>query len=281
MDKIQSLTICADDYGIAPGVGKAIRALIGQDRLSATSCMTTSAFWPAEAKLLNPVSRDIDVGLHITLTDHRSINSLPSLAPNGTFPSVGALFKRALLHKLDRADVFREINGQIDAFVSEMNRLPDFLDGHHHVHQFPVIRDAVIAIWQDRFPGRHTWIRSCHEPLSACVARGIAVPKCISLSTIGRPLKRALVRNAIPHNESFLGIYDLNRRQPFQPIVRRYLRGLRGRSLLMCHPGFVDNPLIQADRLTYQREVEFEYLGSEAFLQDLQNHHVSLSKTLT
>ena len=47
--------LCADDYGLAPGVGRAIRNLIERGRLSATSCMTAGRFWPEEARLLQPL----------------------------------------------------------------------------------------------------------------------------------------------------------------------------------------------------------------------------------
>ena len=45
----RSIILCADDYGIAPGVNAAIRDLIARDRLNATSVMTVApAFNPDE-----------------------------------------------------------------------------------------------------------------------------------------------------------------------------------------------------------------------------------------
>ncbi|HSV29265.1 MAG TPA: ChbG/HpnK family deacetylase, partial [Candidatus Omnitrophota bacterium] len=43
-----TVTLCADDYGLAPGIGRAIRDLIAAGRLQATGCMTGSPHWPAE-----------------------------------------------------------------------------------------------------------------------------------------------------------------------------------------------------------------------------------------
>jgi len=48
------IVLCADDYGIAPGVGRAIRDLLDRGRLSATSCMVVSPDFAAEGPLLTP-----------------------------------------------------------------------------------------------------------------------------------------------------------------------------------------------------------------------------------
>src|SRR5436190_13435467 len=64
--------LCADDYGIAPGVNGAIRDLIARGRLNATSVMVAAeAFEPAEANALaglNESEKRAAIGLHVTLT---------------------------------------------------------------------------------------------------------------------------------------------------------------------------------------------------------------------
>ena len=47
--------LCADDFGLAPGVSDAICGLIAAGRLSATSCMTTLPGWRAHASDLQSV----------------------------------------------------------------------------------------------------------------------------------------------------------------------------------------------------------------------------------
>jgi predicted glycoside hydrolase/deacetylase ChbG (UPF0249 family) len=39
---LRPIWLCADDYGIAPGVSKAIRDLVVRGRLNATSAMTVA-----------------------------------------------------------------------------------------------------------------------------------------------------------------------------------------------------------------------------------------------
>ena len=64
--------LCADDYGISPAVSKAIRALVIQGRLNATSVMVAApSFDRAEAgslKMLNVGARRVAIGLPVTLT---------------------------------------------------------------------------------------------------------------------------------------------------------------------------------------------------------------------
>src|ERR1700709_695305 len=64
--------LCADDYGLAEGVNRAIRDLIDRGRLNATSVMVVgSAIGRDEVKALQAVaakSPRCAIGLHVTLT---------------------------------------------------------------------------------------------------------------------------------------------------------------------------------------------------------------------
>ena len=64
--------LCADDYGMSPGVNSAIRDLIARGRLNATSVMVTApSLHRSEAialKVLNSAASRVAIGLHVTLT---------------------------------------------------------------------------------------------------------------------------------------------------------------------------------------------------------------------
>ena len=50
---VRRIVLCADDYGIAPGVSAAIRDLVARGRINATSAMTVArALTQAEATAL-------------------------------------------------------------------------------------------------------------------------------------------------------------------------------------------------------------------------------------
>jgi hypothetical protein len=67
---VKRIVVCADDYNIAPGVSKAIRELIAQGRLNATSVMTLFPGLEEEANALlaTPSPVPLQIGLHLTLS---------------------------------------------------------------------------------------------------------------------------------------------------------------------------------------------------------------------
>src|SRR5215212_8761971 len=64
--------LCADDYGLSPGVNRAIRDLIERGRLNATSAMVVGpALGRGEVKALKDAAANsarCAIGLHVTLT---------------------------------------------------------------------------------------------------------------------------------------------------------------------------------------------------------------------
>ncbi|MBE0532400.1 MAG: ChbG/HpnK family deacetylase, partial [Rhodospirillales bacterium] len=139
------VALCADDYGIAPGVGVAVRDLLARCRLSATSCMAASPHWPEEAAKLKALAGgdgSFEVGLHLTLTDQAPLGAMPRTAPRGRLPSLPRLLGLAVSRTLDAAEVAAEMERQLDAFEAAWGGPPAFVDGHQHAHQLPVIRRA-------------------------------------------------------------------------------------------------------------------------------------------
>jgi chitin disaccharide deacetylase len=271
-----TLTLCADDYGLAPGIGVAIRDLIARGVLQATGCMTGSAHWLAEAELLKPLADRADIGLHLTFTDQTPLGAMPDLAPDGRLPPLPTLLKRALARRLDPSEIAAELHRQLDAFEAAMGRAPDFIDGHHHVHQLPIVRDAVLDAWCRRL-GRKGWIRSCYEPHARILARGVSRLRAHVISELGRGFRHRLERAHVPHNTSFRGVYDFSGAVPFDRLFTVFTAHPHGRSLVMVHPGMVDDALRAADTLTGQREVEYRYLA-EGALADLTARGITLTR---
>jgi predicted glycoside hydrolase/deacetylase ChbG (UPF0249 family) len=275
--RLPAITLCADDYGLAPGVSDAILALIDMNRLQATGCMTGSPHWPHAAPLLRAVEAKADIGVHLTLTDQTPLGAMPGLAPDGKLPSLPALLKRAVTRQIDKTEIAAELERQIDSFEEHYGRAPDFLDGHHHVHQLPVIGEVVLELWRRRLGGRG-WIRSCVEPFPAIVARGVDPFRACVIAALGLGFRRRLQALGVPHNTSFRGVYDFSGRVPFGELFRRFTDAPGPRTLMMVHPGKVDDALRAADCLTAQREVELAYLASDACALSLAERGISLSR---
>lgn len=59
-----------------------------------------------------------------------------------------------------------ELNTQLDHFTKVMGKLPDFIDGHQHIHQFPGIRRIIIDIYEQRLNGKSIFIRSTYPSVN-------------------------------------------------------------------------------------------------------------------
>ncbi len=256
-------TLCADDYGLAPGVSRGIRELIDAGVLTATGCMTVSASWPDEAAGLRILENKADIGLHFTLTDHRPLGAMPDLAPDGRFPPLPTLLKRSVLRRLDKDEIKEELGRQITAFSDQFGRLPDFVDGHHHVHQLPVVRDALFETVARTFHGRPLWLRSCYEPIEETLRRGVAVQRASIITQLGRPLERRARKLHIKTNHGFRGVYDF--RGEYAALFPRFIGRPRRAMLVMCHPGYSDPILASLDPVTASREAELAYFLSPRF----------------
>ncbi|WP_018989186.1 ChbG/HpnK family deacetylase [Aromatoleum toluclasticum] len=265
------IIVCADDYGIAPGVSEAIAGLIAAGRLSATSCMTPLPDWKRHAGLLRETvaAHPADVGLHLTLTDHAPLTAAAGLALAGRLPSMGRLLPRALARSLPRQAIRDELRAQLDAFEDAWNAPPAYIDGHQHAHVLPGIREVLVAELLARYPSGSVWVRDCREPLARCVRRRTALPKALLISSLGLGLHRLLRRHSLPANDGFAGLHDFSGRVPFRTLMQSFLAGSGPRPLVHVHPGRVDDELRACDVLTTPRETELAYLASPEFAEDL------------
>jgi chitin disaccharide deacetylase len=245
------LHLCADDYGLSPGVNAAILDLLTLRRLSATSCMTVYPDWAESAAALRPFRATADIGLHITLTDDRPL---------------GALMKAAYRRQLDLPAIRARIDQQYDNFCREMGGPPDFLDGHQHVHLFPGIREIVLDLYDRQLQGSGAWIRSCSNGYWGLLTQ----PKALLLSVLSAPLTRQLRARGIPTNDGFGGVYDFAPTPAYADLFQGFLKQTGPRPLIMCHPGGIDPILAERDGLLAARETEYAYFRSPDFIAHLE-----------
>ncbi|MBI3435991.1 MAG: ChbG/HpnK family deacetylase [Proteobacteria bacterium] len=258
--------LCADDYGMAPGINTAIRDLIVRARINATSVMVaTPSFNRSEALslgMLNIGAHRVAIGLHLVLTaPFAPLSSGFSPLRAGRFPTLSALLRAALLRRLDKDALAREIEAQIDAFAAAFGRLPDFIDGHQHVHIFPQVRDCLLRVAKRRTPD--AWLRQCGRVVG--IGRRLADRKGLLLDAFSRAFRRRAARAGMRTNAAFAGTYHFRSRRPFARRFAGFLDLLPEHGLVMCHPGFVDGELRRLDALTSAREKEHAFFASEEF----------------
>ncbi|HYM30477.1 MAG TPA: ChbG/HpnK family deacetylase [Candidatus Cybelea sp.] len=271
------LVLCADDYAIAPGVSRGIVELAERGRLSATSCMSVSPFWPEHAARLKPLDGRIDIGLHLTLTDVPPLGSMPRTARHGKLPTLGWLMASAALRRLDRAEIAAELTRQVDAFEAALGRPPDFLDGHQHVHQLAGVRECVVDLLRRRLGGRG-YVRVTEEPLPAVARRGVAVGRAAIIALLAGKFSLMLRAEGIPANAGFGGVHDFSGKTPYRTLFRRFLSETGARPLIMCHPGHADAALAAVDPVTVEREAEWQYFAGDDFPRDLADAGYRLAR---
>ena len=269
--------LCADDYGLAPGVNAAIRELIARGRLNATSVMMAAPHCgPEEASALDALNSGktrAALGLHVTLTGPLAPMSA-GFAPlrDGAFLPVNEMLRLAGARRLKSEPLVIEIATQLRAFVDAFGRLPDFIDGHQHVHLFPQVRNAFLKVVAETAPA--AWLRQCGR------ARPHRRPhdrKSLVLDMLSLAFRRQAKRHGIATNPAFAGAYAFTAQADYARIFPRFLNGLPDGGLIMCHPGFVDSELERLDPLTTLREHEFAYFNSDEFPNVLAAHHIALA----
>ena len=147
---IKHVIVCGDDFGMNADIDEAMISLAGLGRMSAVSCLTLGPTFQANAARL--AMRDIDLGLHLNLTEALSDGA-------ETMPPLSRLIMRAYAGRLDAAWVDAQLERQFDAFEAAFGRMPDYVDGHQHVHQLPVVRQRLLALLKRRYGGRMPWLR--------------------------------------------------------------------------------------------------------------------------
>lgn len=261
------ISICADDIGQDPAINEGCLALFHLNRLNAVSALAEAPFITSQKNEWDLArKKGLQIGLHFNLT--------LNLVESNLTKSLGtwiALSHLRLINKKQIRNIFIE---QLDAFTNHFGHLPDFIDGHQHVHQFPVIRDVLLNEIQKRFSTAETfWVRNTLAPKNKELPDRF---KCQTLEWLGgKDLKTELVKSNIQTNQGFLGVYGFNAPtvENYRKLMRQWLKAATNQSLLMCHPA---NETVLNDAIGKQRPIEFEYLKSDLFKTDLDEFNIAI-----
>lgn len=267
------VVLCADDYGLSPGVSRGILDLARKGRISATGSMTNIPAFSDAAPALRELHGTVGLGLHLTLTTGAPLGPLPRLAPGGRLPALGRLMRLALSGGLRPQDVRPEIERQLDAFAAAMGRMPDFVDGHQHVHVLPGVRGALLAALASR--GWGGWLRDPGDRPGAIRARPQA-GKALVVAGLGLGFGPAARRAGFSTNRGFSGFSDFAEGEGFAEAFERSFRALGPAPVVMCHPGEIDDGLRALDPVVASRPLELAYLGSDRFAAFLERERVRL-----
>ena len=232
------MIICADDYGIRADIDRAILQLCDTGKLTAVSCMVLFERCDAAAmgKIRAHESR-VDLGLHFCLTHE----NLPLSTPleKTTLPEFGKLFRRALLRQLKRKEIFALLSAQYELFVQKSGRTPDYIDGHLHSHQLPVVADALVDFVRQLPAEKRPYVRNTRLCTKELRRQKLPSLKAGFIGKFGRRLEQKLHSAGIATNSGFSGIYDFNDWPRYAEFFSKFAACLPEKNgILVTHPGF-------------------------------------------
>jgi len=261
---MKRVVMCVDDFGLHPGVNRAVVELVDAGVVSATSCMSWGPAWREGAALLKGPRREhLDVGLHLNLTEDFAA------APHEALP-LGMVIGRAVLHSLNRSWLQRAVCSQLDAFEEAFGQAPDYVDGHQHVHQLPQVREQLLAELSRRYgaPAQRPWLRlTC----ARAGPHGVTFKQRLIQALGARAFERIARRAGFNLNGALLGVYSFDADTTgYARRLRDWLQQAQDGDVLMMHPaaapGRADYPCTPPDAIAAARAVEYSVLGQQGLL---------------
>lgn len=277
---MKTIRLCADDFGQDALINEAVLELFAHDRLSATSVLIDGPFIYSYVDEIAQAHKDgLEIGLHFNLT-------LPLGNQSSLMRPLNTWIVMSQLRLINSQKILKAFQSQLSCFEDTFGFVPDFVDGHQHVHQFPIIAPILLNELKVRYnkPGSITsqsfpWIRNTKPP--RCKTPIPESLKCTTLELLGGArLKTLLLDQHFLTNEGFLGIYRFNLSSPdgYQAFMQAWLDCAQEHSLIMCHPakGYLENN--SKSHPANQRLFEYTYLNSEKFQEDLNARQIKLHK---
>jgi len=243
------LLVTADDYGIGPETSRAIRELGALGALSSTVLLVNSPHAESDVDLWRRSGRPVEMGWHPCLTMDRPVlpaEQVPSLVDGqGQFHPLGRFLPRLFLGRVHYREVLAELTAQWQRFVALVGRPPLNINGHKHIHVFPLVRSALMELLARQ--ASTPYVRRVREPLRTLRRIPGARIKRLFLGTMGRWASWSQRGWAGPANDWLVGITD-------PPWVKNadffgsLLRTVPGMVVeLMVHPGYQDDTLLGRD----------------------------------
>jgi predicted glycoside hydrolase/deacetylase ChbG (UPF0249 family) len=268
------MIICADDYGLSPAVNDGIIELLESKKISAVSCMMLGSDVELGIRQLQGLKKNFDLGLHLTLTNDQPLTKLKSesglVDSQGCLLSFRELVKNTYKKKINYTQLTDEIIAQINRFKELTGHLPEYIDGHQHVQQLPLVRNAVVKIvnhLMKKNSKTNIYIRVAKLPFTWLMTKGILNLRKFVLGNFmiilpGISTTHLLDRQNISHNRFLLGFYDYKTKN-FADIFKAYLSIKPvARDIFFCHPGYVDQRLRNRDSVIESRPESLNFLQS-------------------
>jgi len=263
------LIINADDFGLTPGINRAVIELHQAGVVTSATLMATGPAFEDAVKLAlaNPT---LGIGCHLVLVDGIPIShpdSIPTLlgADAKTFrPSILDFAQAALRRTIEQDDLARETQAQIQR-IQRAGIDVTHIDSHKHTHVFPSVAETVFHI------ANRCGVASIRNPIeprwSSSMAGSVGRRLGLRIFDVFAPPFERMTQEArafglIP--DGTLGMAATGSMDA--AMMRRMVDFLVAHQPdstfeMLCHPGYNDADLDrQTTRLRASREVEYAAL---------------------
>jgi len=238
-----NLVINADDFGYSKGVNIGIIEAYQNGVVTSATMMTNmpEAEHAAALALENP---GLGVGIHLVLDCGAPVNAnVPSLVnEKGQFHKIEGLMQVAEL-----SDIERELNSQIEKFHS-FGLVPTHLDSHHHLHSHKKVYPIIEKIAESY----HLPIRKVSADPNHSSNRHLQTTQFFIHKFYGNDLTTQFFLDLLEETTS----YDT--------------------AELMCHPAFIDEPLLKGSSYALQRVRELAILTDSEVRNAIERMNIQL-----
>jgi predicted glycoside hydrolase/deacetylase ChbG (UPF0249 family) len=259
---MKRLIINADDFGLAPGVNRAIVELQQAGALSSATLMANGPFF-SPAVYMAFAQPALAVGCHVVLVDGTPClrpAEVPSLVdprnPSSFRTTVGSFFADMLRGRIREEEIEAEAVAQIRRIQSSGITV-SHIDSHKHVHAFPRVLAPLLRAARQcgvrcvRNPFEPWWSLKATRPAGTVRRMQVHV-----MRTQGRAFTRLTREHGMITADGSMGLLATGVLD--DSVLRSLLRAMpSGTWELVCHPGYSDRALDEArTRLRASREVE-------------------------
>lgn len=254
------VVIHADDFGETVAITNGIRCAIEAGVLTSTSVMANMPATEYALRRVRALAGRASFGVHLNVCEGRPLTRSRTLVDaRGNFHPKRIIIRRALAGALLLAEIEQEIAAQI-ALVRDAGVAISHVDGHKHLHQLPIISQAVANVLP-RFSIKRVRLTRL-QTLSAFNKAGTLLRE-LAAWRAARTFRRAGLCSPVR-------VVDLGEimRRGFGQRGPRVLVDKRGAVELCCHPelpaGAPGKPS------SHQRSAELDYLLSPRFRELLE-----------
>ncbi|MBU5615890.1 ChbG/HpnK family deacetylase [Psychrobacter sp. TAE2020] len=198
----RAVIINVDDLGLSHAVNKAVIRLAERGIIGASSYMVGGNI--SDSDITKLAEMNVDIGLHLDLT---------GVYPSTLSATLKSLIIASYLRRLKPMQVTEVIQHQLDSFEDKFNRAPAFIDGHQHIHQFPIIRERLIQELTSRYGSSNDKAnKSSHHAISARVTTPLVndFKSWVIYSLGGRVWNKLCRQHNIATNDKFGGVYGFD-----------------------------------------------------------------------